>query len=88
MMFELNLSQSRYSGSIPMQVKDLKTFNLKNLTQILCNCHRDRIEGDEAGAVRALCRRYYVPLIICDNNILRYSHVETIWYLNINSDRY
>jgi hypothetical protein len=31
MMFELNLSQSRYSGSIPMQVKDLTTDRLKTL---------------------------------------------------------
>ena len=27
----------------------------------------------------AMSRRYDVPLITCDNNILRYPHVKTIW---------
>jgi PIN domain nuclease of toxin-antitoxin system len=44
-------------------------------TQLPGDFHKDPADR----IIVAMARRYNVPLITCDNNILKYSHVKTIW---------
>jgi PIN domain nuclease of toxin-antitoxin system len=44
-------------------------------TQLPGDFHKDPADR----IIVAMARRYDVPLITCDNNILRYPHVKTIW---------
>jgi PIN domain nuclease of toxin-antitoxin system len=44
-------------------------------TQLPGDFHKDPADR----IIVAMARRYNVPLITCDNNILRYPHVKTIW---------
>ena len=44
-------------------------------TQIPGDFHKDPADR----IIVAMARRYNVPLITCDNNILKYPHVKTIW---------
>jgi PIN domain nuclease of toxin-antitoxin system len=44
-------------------------------TQLPGDFHKDPADR----IIVAMARRYHVPLITCDNNILKYSHVKTIW---------
>jgi PIN domain nuclease of toxin-antitoxin system len=44
-------------------------------TQLPGDFHKDPVDR----IIVAMARRYDVPLITCDNNILKYPHVKTIW---------
>lgn len=44
-------------------------------TQLPGDFHKDPADR----IIVAMARRYNVPLITCDNNILKYPHVKTIW---------
>jgi PIN domain nuclease of toxin-antitoxin system len=44
-------------------------------TQLPGDFHKDPADR----IIVAMARRYDVPLITCDNNILRYPHVKAIW---------
>ena len=44
-------------------------------TQLPGDFHKDPADR----IIVAMARRYDVPLITCDNNILKYPHVKTIW---------
>ena len=44
-------------------------------TQLPGEFHKDPADR----IIVAMARRYDVPLITCDNNILKYAHVKTIW---------
>jgi PIN domain nuclease of toxin-antitoxin system len=44
-------------------------------TQLSGDFHKDPADR----IIVSMARRYDVPLITCDNNILRYPHVKTIW---------
>jgi PIN domain nuclease of toxin-antitoxin system len=44
-------------------------------TQLPGDFHKDPADR----IIVAMARRYSVPLITCDNNILRYPHLKTIW---------
>jgi PIN domain nuclease of toxin-antitoxin system len=44
-------------------------------TQLPGEFHKDPADR----IIVAMARRYNVPLITCDNNILKYPHVKTIW---------
>jgi PIN domain nuclease of toxin-antitoxin system len=44
-------------------------------TQLPGDFHKDPADR----IIVAMARRYNVPLTTCDNNILRYPHVKTIW---------
>lgn len=44
-------------------------------TQLPGDFHKDPADR----IIVAMARRYNVPLITCDNNILKYPHLKTIW---------
>jgi PIN domain nuclease of toxin-antitoxin system len=56
-------------------IEALKPEDAIASTQLPGDFHKDPADR----IIVAMSRRYDVPLITCDNNILRYSHVKTIW---------
>jgi PIN domain nuclease of toxin-antitoxin system len=56
-------------------IETLKPEDAIASTQLPGDFHKDPADR----IIVAMARRYDVPLITCDNNILRYPHVKTIW---------
>jgi PIN domain nuclease of toxin-antitoxin system len=56
-------------------IKALNPEDAISSTQLPGDFHKDPADR----IIVAMARRYDVPLITCDNNILKYPHVKTIW---------
>lgn len=66
-----NLAQD-HSGII---IEPLSPLDAIASTQLPGNFHKDPADR----ILVAIARRYKIPLISCDNNILNYPHVQTVW---------
>ena len=56
-------------------IEPLNPADAISSTQLPGDFHKDPADR----IIVAMARRYNVPLITCDNNILKYPHVKTIW---------
>jgi PIN domain nuclease of toxin-antitoxin system len=56
-------------------IENLNPEDAISSTQLPGDFHKDPADR----IIVAMARRYDVPLITCDNNILKYHHVKTIW---------
>jgi PIN domain nuclease of toxin-antitoxin system len=56
-------------------IEALNSEDAISSTQLPGDFHKDPADR----IIVAMARRYDIPLITCDNNILRYPHVKTIW---------
>ena len=89
-VWEIAVKSSLGKLALPLPIEDwyalakshsgivIETLNPEDAissTQLPGDFHKDPADR----IIVAMARRYDVPLITCDNNILRYSHVKTIW---------
>ena len=61
-----------HSGTV---IEPLNPADAISSTQLPGDFHKDPADR----IIVAMARRYNIPLITCDNNILKYPHVKTIW---------
>jgi PIN domain nuclease of toxin-antitoxin system len=63
---------STHSG---MMIEPLNPLDAIASTQLPGEFHKDPADR----ILIAIARRYRIPLVTCDNKILNYPHVETVW---------
>ena len=89
-VWEIAVKSSLGKLALPLQIDDwyalakthsgiviepLNPADAISSTQLPGDFHKDPADR----IIVAMARRYNVPLITCDNNILKYPHVKTIW---------